>query len=78
MHLTELREKYHDGTIRTKGKSEIIGKFMAEFGYISPGPIGKILAIGSDVKPTPDQLLWLKDTISYYYDYYSQTEPQTP
>lgn len=77
MNLTELRERYHDGTIKTKGRSEIMAKFMADFGYTSPEPMRKLLLIGSDIKPTPDQFLWLKNTIGYYYDYYSQTEPET-
>lgn len=74
MTLAEIREMYHDGSIPKKARSEIIQKFMKEFGYNNSQRLKMRLATNSMEIPTPDEFEWLEKTISRYHSYYQENQ----
>ncbi len=73
MTIAEIREMYHDGSIPKKARSEIIQKFMKDFGYTHSQRIKVILAPLSMEIPTPDEFEWLSETIQHYHTYYQNS-----
>ena len=71
MTVEKLREIYHDKKIPHKAKSEIKTDFMEIFGYATDQQFQLMLKIGSNNQPTPKELKWLYERITYYHTYYS-------
>ncbi len=73
MTVEKLREMYHDKKIPNKAKSEIKKDFMDLFEYASDQQFQLMLKVGSNNQPTPKELKWLYERITYYHTYYSKS-----
>lgn len=74
MTIAEIRKMYHDRSIPRRAKTEIIQKFLKEFGYNNNQRLKMRLKPGSMELPTPDEFAWLEETIPRYYSYYTQNQ----
>lgn len=74
MTLAELRDKYHDGVIKKKARSEIKNDFVKKFGYSTDQQFTMMMSKGSLEVPTPNELDWLEERVTRYHLHYTNLQ----
>jgi hypothetical protein len=74
MTIQELRQLYHDGTIKKKARSELKAKFVKVFGYSTDQQFTMMMAPNSSEVPTPMEMEWLIETVQRYHKHYTDAQ----
>lgn len=74
MTIQELRQLYHDGTIKKKARSELKADFVKTFGYSTDQQFTMMMAPNSNELPTPKELDWLLETVQLYHKHYTDAQ----